>query len=248
VCRCGSERRRLEALGYKFDSAPPPPSARTATRSPVHGTGLAGALIGYQLDTDLGAGWRALLKAVFAILVLGAGAALVHYTHTEPIAIRDNVEILATLDGFTRNAAPDSANTIPMFITSAGRLGVLTPTGEPTDPVQVIAESDLRLGFCSRSVVNQVRHEFPGYYENWPDDKLERIVLEKYPEYADRVCVLSVRFDATASDIVKYDLKPRTLQGNALLWSRTIALTMVVAALCLNIYYRLIVGRLVSPA
>jgi hypothetical protein len=247
VCRCGSERRRLEALGYKFDSAPPPPP-KAASRPRQQSTGLAGALIGYQLDTDLGAAWRATLKVLFAILVLSAGYALVRYTHHEPVAVRENVEVLTTLDGFTRNAAPDSPDTIPMFITSAGRLGVLSATGEPSDPVKAIPESDLRLGFCSRSVVRQVRHEFPGYYENWPDDKLERTVLEKYPEYADRVCVLSVRFDATASDIVKYDVKPRSLLGNALLWSRTIALTLVFAVLCLNVYYRLIIGRLASPA
>jgi hypothetical protein len=61
--------------------------------------------------------------------------------------------------------------------------------------------------------VNQVRHEYPGFYDNWPNDKLERMVLEKYPEFADRVCVLSVRFDAPASDVIKYQLKPRTLLG-----------------------------------
>jgi hypothetical protein len=73
-------------------------------------------------------------------------------------------------------------------------------------------------------------------------------VLQKYPEYADRVCVLSVRFDATAGDIIKYNLKPRSLASHAMLWSRTIVLTMLFAALCLNVYYRLIVGRLVSQA
>ena len=214
ACRCGSERKRLEALGYTFASAPPQP-ARSVARSRARNTGLAGTLIGYRLDSDLGAGWRALLKALFAVAVVAVGAALVRYTHTEPPPIRDNVQILTTLDGFTRSAGPDSANTIPMFISSVGRLGVLTAAGTPTDPVRGIPESELRLGFCSQSVARQVRHEYPGYYESWPDDKLERTVLQKYPEYADRVCVLSVRFDASASEIIKYDLKPRTLGANA---------------------------------
>lgn len=219
---------------------------RSAARARAHNTGLAGTLIGYQLDTDLGAGWRAVLKVIFAVAVVAVGAAIVRFTHTEPLPIRDNVQILATLDGFTRNAGHDSANTIPMFITSAGRLGVLTASGTPTDPVRDIPESELRLGFCSQNVARQVRHEYPGYYESWPDDKLERTVLQKYPEYADRICVLSVRFDASASDIIKYDLKPRSLVGDAVLWLRTLILTAVFAAACLNVYYRLIIGRLAS--
>lgn len=71
-------------------------------------------------------------------------------------------------------------------------------------------------------------------------------MLQKYPEYADRVCVLSVRFDASASEIIRYDLKPRTLGANSVLWLRTLIVTTVFATMCLNVYYRLIVGRLVS--
>jgi hypothetical protein len=249
ACRCGSERRRLESLGYKFDSVEPvstTPTARARAMS-AQEYGLAGTLIGYQLDADLSAPLRVGLKVLFGAAVITLIAALVRYTHSEPIPIRDNIQILSTLEAFTRNAGPESGNTIPRFITSAGRLGVLTATGTPEDPVRSILESDLRQGFCSQSVVNQVRHEFPGFYDNWPDDKLERVVLQKYPEFADRVCVLSVRFDAVASDVIKYELKPRTLVGHALLWVRTLLIAGAFAFVCLNIYYRLIVERLLSP-
>jgi hypothetical protein len=249
VCRCGSERRRLEGLGYKFDrepSASASPAAASARRVPSRDYGLAGTLFGYQLDTDLSAPLRITLKVVFGTAVIALIAALVRYTHGEPLPTRENIQVLSTLDAFTRNATQESGNTIPTFITSAGRLGVLTAAGTPEDMVRGIQEADLRQGFCSQSVVNQVRHEYPGFYDHWPNDKLERMVLEKYPEFADRVCVLSVRFDAPASDVIKYALKPRTLVGHALLWSRTLLLAAVFAAFCLNVYYRLIVGPSVA--
>jgi len=209
--------------------------------------GVAGTLFGYQLDTDLGAPLRVALKVIFGTAVIALVVALVRYTHTEPLPARDNIQILGTLDVFTRNAGPDAGNTIPTFITSTGRLGVLTSAGTPEDLVKSLQESDLRQGFCSQSVVNQVRHEYPGFYDDWPNDKLERMVLEKYPEFADRVCVLSVRFDAPASDVIKYELKPRTLAGHALLWLRTLLIAGAFAVVCLNVYYRLIVGRRLAP-
>jgi len=249
ACRCGSERRRLESLGYNFDSVQPvsTTSAARARRVSSQDYGLAGTLIGYQLDADLSAPLRIGLKVVFGAAVITLIVALVRYTHGEPLSIRDNIQILSTLDAFTRGASPESGNTIPAFITSSGRLGVLTAAGTPEDPVRNILESDLKQGFCSQSVVNQVRHEYPGFYDNWPNDKLERMVLEKYPEFADRVCVLSVRFDAEAGDVIKYELKPRTLVGHALLWLRTLLIAGAFAFVCLNIYYRLIVERLLSP-
>ena len=249
ACRCGSERRRLESLGYNFDSVQPAsttPAAR-ARQMAAQDHGLAGTLLGYQLDTDLSAPLRIGLKVVFGAAVITLIVALVRYTHTEPLPTRDTIQILSTLDAFTRSASPESGNTIPMFITSAGRLGVLTAAGTPEDAVRSILESDLRQGFCSQSVVNQVRHEYPGFYDNWSNDKLERMVLQKYPEFADRVCVLSVRFDALAGDVIKYELKPRTLAGHALLWLRTLLIAGAFTFVCLNIYYRLIVERLLAP-
>jgi len=245
-CRCGSERKRLKALGYEFLSTPELTS-KPAAKPRRQSSGLAGTLIGYQLDTDLSTATRTGLEVLFAMAVVGVAVALVLFTHTEPLPIRDNIQILDTLEGFTRHAEPDSANTIPAFITSVGRLGVLTPSGTPSDPVRRIEESDLQEGFCSQSVVRQVRHEYPGYYDNWPTDKLERMVLEQYPQYADRVCVLSVRFDAAAGDVIKYEMKPRSLLGHAFLWLRTLLLTTTFAVACLNVYYRLIIGLVVSP-
>ena len=249
ACRCGSERRRLEALGYKFDSGPSVQAAPAARARHVRSEdyGVAGTLFGYQLDTDLGAPLRVALKVIFGTAVIALVVALVRYTHTELLPTRDNIQILNTLDAFTRNAGPEAGNTIPTFITSTGRLGVLTSAGTPEDLVKSLQESDLRQGFCSQSVVSQVRHEYPGFYDDWPNDKLERMVLEKYPEFADRVCVLSVRFDAPASDVIKYELKPRTLAGHALLWLRTLLIAGAFAVVCLNVYYRLIVGRLLAP-
>jgi hypothetical protein len=210
--------------------------------------GLATTLVGYQVDTDLATGWRFVLKALFTVAVVAVAAALVRFTHAEPLPVRDNIQILNTLDGFTRTAGPGSSNTIPLFIASTGRLGVLGTAGTPEDPVRTLQESDLRQGFCSQSIAKQVRYEFPGYYEQWPDDKLERVVLQKYPEYAERLCLLSHRLDASADQVIKYELKPRTLLGHATLWSRTALLTILFAAVCLNLYYRLIVSRLLEPA
>jgi hypothetical protein len=187
------------------------------------------------------------IKTLVAIAVAAVGCALIYYTHRDPLPARDNIEILNTLDRFTRSVGPDAGNTIPAFLASAGRLGVLSAPGTPTDPVRSMQESDLQQGFCSQSVVKQVRHEYPGFYDEWPDDKLELTVLEKHPEYADRVCVLSVRFDATPQEVIKYELKQRSLLGHVLLWTRTLVLTVAFGALCLNLYYRLIIGRLVSP-
>jgi hypothetical protein len=249
ACRCGSERRRLAALGYKFDSEASLQAASVARARQVRSEdyGFARTLFGYQLDTDLGAPLRVALKVIFSTAVIAIVVALVRYTHTEPFPTRDNIQIFSTLDAFTRNAGPEAGNTIPTFITSTGRLGVLTSAGTPEDLVKNLLESDLRQGFCSKSVVNQVRHEYPGFYDDWPNDKLERVVLEKYPEFAGRVCVLSVRFDAPASDVIKYELKPRTLAGHALLWLRTLLIAGAFAVMCLNVYYRLIVGRLLAP-
>ena len=115
--------------------------------------------------------------------------------------------------------------------------------GAPDDPIGEVNQADLLLGFCSQNVARQVRHEYPGYYEDWPDDKLVRTIVEKYPEYSDRTCTLSFRLDAGAGEIVKYELKPRSLLGHAGLWLRTLLLTMAFAVACLNVYYRLIVGR-----
>lgn len=247
MCRCGSERKRLEALGYKLRdvSAPVGPAPRPQKPRVEH-HGLASTLVGYRLDTDLAVGWRVVLKALFVTAVAAFAVSVVRVTHTEPLPVRGNIDILNTLDVFTRATGPESGNTIPLFLAGAGRLGVLSASGTPEDPVRAPLESDLRQGFCSPSIARQVRYEYPGYYEQWPDDKLERVVLEKHPHYAERLCLLSHRLDASANEVIKYELKPRTLAGHAALWSRTVLLTILVAAIGMNVYYRLVIGRLVS--
>jgi len=249
VCRCGSERKRLEALGYKFGAAPPqaPPPAAAArhTRPPYRGP--AAALIGYRIDTDLAAGWRAVLKGLFTVMVIAAGAMTARYTYTDPPPTRENVQVLTTLEDYVRGAGPDASNTIPAFLASAGTVGVLAPAGEARDLVKAIDETELRRGFCSQNIAGQVRHEYPGYYDKWPDDKLERTVLKKYPEYADRLCVLSIRLDAAPDEIVKYELKPPSLARQAGLWLRGLLAMLAAAVVCLNAYYRVIIGRLLAP-
>jgi hypothetical protein len=247
VCRCGSERRRLEALGYTLrDVSAPVGAAPRPQQLRVQHHGLASTLVGYRLDTDVAVGWRVVLKVLFAAAVVAVAVALVRFTHTEPLPARDNIQILSTLDVFTREAGPQSGNTIPLFLASAGRLGVLTASGTSEDPVRAPLESDLRQGFCSQNIASQVRYEYPGYYEQWPDEKLERVVLEKYPHYAERLCLLSHRLDASANEVIKYELKPRSIAGHAALWSRTVLVTILFAATCMNVYYRLVIGRLVS--
>jgi hypothetical protein len=246
VCRCGSERRRLEALGYTFNRPPQPTPAAATRRAHVPTHGPAAALIGYRLDTDLGRAWRVVLKSLFAIAVVLVGAATATLIYTEPLPRRGNVRILSTLDRFTQNAGPDAGNTIPSFLASAGRTGALAVAGDADDPVRSLEDTDLRLGFCSQNVAKHVRHEYPGYYESWPDEKLVKTVIAKHPEYADRLCTLPFRLEATPDEIVKYELTPRTLASHAGLWLITLLVAGAFAVVCLNIYYRGIIGRLAS--
>ena len=86
----------------------------------------------------------------------------------------------------------------------------------------------------------------PGFYENWPDDKLERVALEKYPEFQDRLCVLPSQLGVSPDDVVKYRLRDRTIVELAILWSRTVLITLAFAMVLLNVYYRLVVRRVTS--
>jgi hypothetical protein len=248
VCRCGSERRRLEAAGYQFDTAAPAPeTARAPLRTPSpEYFGPVGTLIGYRFDTNVSAGWRALLKGLTVAAAIAVGAATVHYIHTDLPSTRENIMVLTTLETYTRRSGPDIGNTIPAFLTSAGVTGVLAPSGTSEDPVRAIDETQLREGFCSPSIAVLVRHEYPGYYDNWPDEKLERVVLEKHSDYTNRFCMLSSQLDASPDEIIKYEVKPRTLLSKAGLWLGTLVITTLFAVACLNLYYRVLVGRLAS--
>ena len=75
------------------------------------------------------------------------------------------------------------------------------------DQLKGLSDADLENGFCTTSLAKQIRYEFPGFYESWPDQKLERVALEKYPEFQDRLCVLPSQLGVSPDDVVKYRLR-----------------------------------------
>jgi hypothetical protein len=245
VCRCGIERRRLEALGYNFDLSPIPDASsvvpvRVASQA---APGLAGLLVGYRSDAHISPAWRVVFAVLFLILVGAAGYIVVTYTHLPLSPTRQNVEIVATLEGHTKNVG-NTGNAIPAFLRLPGTVAVLEPTMTATDVLKPLSDADLGTGFCSASLARQIRYQFPGFYESWPDDKLERVALKKYPEFQDRLCVLPTQLDVSADDVVKYRLRNRTIVEWALVWSRTALITGLFAMALLNVYYRGLVDRL----
>ena len=70
------------------------------------------------------------------------------------------------------------------------------------------------------------------------------MALQKYPEFQDRLCVLSSQFGVDPNDVVKYRLRPRSIVEWTMLWSRTAAIVGLFAMALLNVYYRLLVNRL----
>jgi hypothetical protein len=239
------ERSRLEALGYNFDLSPiapvsSPGSARVASEA---ASGLAGLLIGYRSDAHVSRAWRVLFAALFLVLVAGAGYGLVTYTHLPLEPTRENIEIVATLEEHTK-AAGRGGNAIPGFVRLAGTTAVLEPTMTANDRLKPLSDADLAKGFCSVSLAKQIRYEFPGFYESWADDRLERVALKKYPEFQDRLCVLPSQLGVSPDDVVKYRLRPRTVVEWTMLWSRTALVTGLFAIALLNGYYRALVDRL----
>jgi hypothetical protein len=203
-------------------------------------------LIGYRSDEDMAPGWRAGLKALIALSTIAIGVAMIAITHREPRPTRGNVVIVSTLDDFTQHAGPTAPNTVPAFLALPGRVGALGASADADEPVHAIDEAELERGFCTPSVTRQIRHQYPGYYESWPDDKLERLALEKYPEMRDQVCTLSYKIDATPEGIIKYELKPRTLIASGTIWLLTLLVTGAFALGGANLYYRVLVDRLAT--
>ena len=245
LCRCGVERSRLEALGYTFDLSPIPPGSPSVSARVSSGAapGLAGLLVGYRSDAHVSRAWRVILTLLFLILVGGAGYAVVTLTHRPLPSTRENAQIIATLEGHTKSDGK-SGNAITTFLTLPGTVAVLEPTMTAKDLLKPMSDADLGKGFCSASIARQIRYEFPGFYESWPDDKLERVALEKYPEFQDRLCVLPSQLGVSPDDVIKYRLRPRSIVEWAMLWSRTAVITGLVALALLNVYYRAIVNRL----
>ena len=203
-------------------------------------------LIGYRIDDEMPSGWRLTLKIAWAIGIMAVAALMIAITQRDPLPRRGTIRILSTLDEFTRDAGLDTPNTIPAFLELSGDVGVLGPSADPDEPVRAIDEEQLREGFCSPSLVRHIRHEYPGFYDAWPDDKLARLVLEKYPEWHDRRCSLSYKLDATAVGVIKYQLKPRTFVMAAAMWTLTALVTLAFAVGAANLYYRVLVARLAA--
>jgi hypothetical protein len=186
-------------------------------------------------------------KGIFALSVAGVLALTASDTFQELPPTHQNVEVLARLDEVTR-AAGSPENTIPAFLALSGRLAAIERAAAPTQPVKTIDEADLRRGFCSSSLARLVRHEHPGFYDEWPDEKIERAITERLPESRHRLCAISYEVEALPADIVKYRLRARSIPE----WTGLVAWTLIVptifAALCLLVYYRFVAGLLASVA
>ena len=245
VCRCGTERRRLEALGYNFDLSPAAttPSSASPRVSGAAAPGLAGTLVGYRSAEDVSTAWRIVFTLLFVSMVGGAGYGVVTYTHLPLQPIRANIEIVKTLEEHTRTDG-SSGNAITSFLKVPGTTAVLEPTMTATDLLKSLSDADLQTGFCSVSLAKQIRYQFPGFYEGWANDRLERVALEKYPEFQDRLCILPTSLGVSPDDVLKYRLRPRTIVEWAVIWSRTALITGLFAMVLLNVYYRLLVDRL----
>lgn len=246
VCRCGAERRRLEELG--FELAPVSPIVHEAfdPRASMAENRLAQRLIGYRSDEALSPAWRVTVKGVCLAVTIAVAVMMVRFVQRDPLPRRDNIRVVSTLDDFTQNAGPTAANTMPAFLALPGAVGALRASSNPEEPVLALDEAELRSGFCTQSVARQIRHQYPGYYDSWPDDKLEHVALEKYPELRDRLCTLSYKIEATPEDIIKYELQPRTVIASAGLWLTAVFITAIVALGCANLYYRGLVNRVAA--
>lgn len=203
-------------------------------------------LIGYRIDDDVPSGWRLALKIAWAIGIAAVAALMIVITQRDPLPRRGNIHILSTLADVTEDAGPTAANTMPAFLALPGAVGALQSTDNADELVQALDESELRQGFCTQSVSRQIRHQYPGYYDEWPDDKLERVALEKYPEMRDRLCSLPYQIEATPAGIIKYELKPRTFAMAAAMWMLTALVTLAFAVGAANLYYRVLVDRLAA--
>lgn len=200
-------------------------------------------LVGYRSTEDVSTAWRIVFTLLFLIMVGGAGYGVVTSTHLPLEPIRANVEIVRTLEEHTRTAG-SSGNAITSFLGLPGTTAVLEPTMAANDLLQPMSDADLQTGFCSVSLARQIRYQFPGFYDGWADDRLERVALEKYPEFQDRLCVLPSSLGVSPDDVVKYRLRDRTIVEWAMIWSRTALITGLSALVLLNVYYRLLVDRL----
>ena len=205
--------------------------------APSLATRLARGLVGYDAAIGLPKPWGLVftIAAATAAVVIAVMTAFT-VSNTDAPPTQADITVLSRLDDHTKQAGPRTANTIPTFLTRPGKVGALEADGRG---VTEISELELNKGFCSPTIATLVRQQFPGSYDDWPDDKLEETVLVKHPEYRDRLCVLPVWISASPHDIVKYELRPRAafaLEPRALLWALVAAAGFAVAMA--NAFYR----------
>jgi hypothetical protein len=194
--------------------------------------------VGYRPDDDVPEWQRWLLKIVVGVGALAAGALTIWLLgRGELPKIPSNTRTMLRLEDYTRGANQSVKNTMPPFLALPGELGALSADGTSIKP---IAEHELSDVVCAPSIAVLVRQEFPGYYDQIPDDKLEQAVLEKHPDYRDKLCALPAWMDVTPHDIIKYEMKPLpTFRTAVVLWS-VVSVGLYVITI-LNVYYRLLV-------
>jgi hypothetical protein len=194
--------------------------------------------VGYRPDDDVADWQRTVLKGVVAVGAMAACALTVWALNRGGLPrIPKNTSSILRLDDFTRRASHDDRNTMPAFLALPGDLGALSADGSSIREVDGNSLADV---VCAPSLAVLVRQEFPGYYERIPDDRLEKLVLEKHPDYRDRLCALPPWMDATAHDIIKYQLKPLPPFRASVVLCSVLSVTAFVVVV-LNIYYRLLV-------
>ena len=251
-CRCGVRWYEADALRREVEAGPASPGANAAPTSMAARVGRV--LVGYRAGAHVPGPSGLIFGAcsVVAVVLVGAGTVRVlSRGNSAAPQTADTIRVLSRLDDHTRNAGSRVPNAIPSFIALPGKIGVLADSGveapeeEPTQRqiVKEIKEGELQKGVCSPSVPLLVRQQYPGAYDDWPDDRLEQTVLKAHPEYRDRLCVLPAWIDARPHDIVKYEPRsPSALaalpQSQVLLWSTLV--TAAVAFALLNVYCRFV--------
>lgn len=194
--------------------------------------------VGYRPDDDVADWQRVVLKVIVAVGATTVCALTVWILNRGELPrIPKNTSSILRLDDFTRNSDRTVRDTMPAFLALPGDVGTLSADGTA---ITDLNENELRNITCTPSLAVLIRQEFPGYYERIPDAQLERSVLEKHPEYRDRLCTVPAWMDATPHDIIKYRLKPLApLRTSVVLWSMSLMAAFVLVVL--NMYYRLLV-------
>jgi hypothetical protein len=197
-------------------------------------------------EAELPAARRILLRTVLGAAIAAVFVATAASSTADPVPAAGNIRVLARLDEHTRRA-DDAADTIPAFLALPGALGVLSPTAPEAQTVRDADGTVLRRGFCSPSVARLVRFEYPTHYRGLSDARLERAVLEKHPEYRDRLCALPYELDADPEDVIKYELRPRSILGWMAVSVWTLGVTAAFAAAVLSLHFRFVVPAFLRP-